>query len=58
MKNDENKEQIVNPTMNIVFCFDLQMSSNCNSARFGMEQFKDDMSKVSVELLIIFTWSS
>ncbi len=44
MKNDENKEHIINPTMNIIFIFYLQMNNNCNNARFGMQQCKDDMS--------------
>jgi hypothetical protein len=35
MKNDEDKEHITNPTVNIVFIFDLQMN-NFSSAKFGM----------------------
>jgi hypothetical protein len=29
--NDEDKEQITNPTMNIIFIFDLQKSNNYNN---------------------------
>jgi hypothetical protein len=36
MKNAEDKEHIIDPTVNIVFIFDLQMNNNCKSARFGM----------------------
>ncbi len=35
MNNDEDKEQIMNLAVNIVFIFDLQMN-NYNSAKFGM----------------------
>jgi hypothetical protein len=36
MKNDENKEQITDPTVNLVFIFDLHKNNNCNSTKFGM----------------------
>jgi hypothetical protein len=36
MKNDENEKQITNPMVNIIFIFNMQISNNCNSARFGM----------------------
>jgi hypothetical protein len=36
MKNDEDKEHIMNPTMNMVFIFDLQMN-NYSIAKFGMQ---------------------
>jgi hypothetical protein len=36
MKNDENEKQIKNPTVNTIFIFNMQISNNCNSARFGM----------------------
>jgi len=36
MKNAEDKEHIIDPTVNIVFIFYLQMNNNCKSARFGM----------------------
>ncbi len=58
MKKDEDKEQIVDPTMNIVFIFDLQMNNNCRIAGFGMQRFKDDMLSILVKLLGIFAWSS
>jgi hypothetical protein len=54
MKNDEDKEHIIDPMVNTIFIFDLQMSNNYNSARFGMHQFKDDMSRVSTESTTIF----
>ncbi len=50
MKNDEDKEQIIDPIMNTIFIFDLQISNNYSSARFGMQRSKDDMSSISVEL--------
>ncbi len=34
--------------MNTIFTFDLQMSNNCNSARFGMQR-SIDMSIVSAK---------
>ncbi len=36
MKNDEDKKQVTDPTMNTVFIFDLQMSNNYNSVKFEM----------------------
>ncbi len=36
MKNDENKEQIVDLKVNIIFIFDFQKNNNCNSTKFGM----------------------
>jgi hypothetical protein len=58
MKNDEDNEHIIDPTVNIVFIFYLQMSNNCKSVGFGMQRFKDDMLGVLVELIIVFSWSS
>jgi hypothetical protein len=52
MKNDEDKKQITNLVVNTIFIFNLQMS--CNSARFGMQRFKDDMLGILVELVAIF----
>jgi hypothetical protein len=58
MKNDEDKEQIIDLMVNIVFIFDLQESNNCNSAGFWMQKSTYDMSRVLVELAAIFAWSS
>jgi hypothetical protein len=58
MKNAEDKEHIIDPTVNIVFIFDLQMNNNCKNAIFGMQRSKDDMSGVLVELTILFVRSS
>ncbi len=54
MKNDEDKEYITDPIVNIVFIFDLQKSNNCNSTRFGMQKSTYDMSSVSVKSIAIF----
>ncbi len=54
MKNDENKEQITDLMVNIVFIFDLQKSNNCKSVGFGMEKFTNDMSSVLAKLAIVF----
>ncbi len=39
MQNDEDKEHFTDLVVNTFFIFALQMSINCNSARFGMKQF-------------------
>jgi len=57
MKNDEDKKQITNPMVNTNFIFNLHMSNNYNNEGFGMQQFKDDMSRVSAKSIAIFTWS-
>ncbi len=57
MKNVEDEEQI-NPTMNIIFIFDLQMNNNCKSAEFGMQRSKDDMLGVLAESTTMFVQSS
>ncbi len=49
MKNVENKEQITDSIVNIVFIFNLHMNNNCKSARFGMLRSKDDMSGILAE---------
>jgi len=36
MKNAEDKEQIIDPIMNTIFIFYLQMNNNYRSSRFGM----------------------
>ncbi len=54
MKNDEDKEQITNPTVNLVFIFDFQKSNNYNSMKFGMQKSTYDMSSVLVESIAIF----
>jgi hypothetical protein len=54
MKNDEDKEHITNLAVNTVFILNMQMSNNCNNAKFGMQQFKDDMLGILVELVAIF----
>jgi hypothetical protein len=54
MKNDEDKKQIMNPTMQTNFIFNLQINNNYNSAKFGMQRCKDDMSGVSIKLATVF----
>jgi hypothetical protein len=65
MKNNEDKEQITDPTMNIVFIFDFQKSNNCKSVGFGMQKSTNDMlgiltksGTIFVRSLGIFTQSS
>ncbi len=58
MKNDEFKKQIIDPTMNIIFIFNLQMNNNYSNAKFGMHKFIDDMSSISIESIIVFAQSS
>ncbi len=58
MKNDEDKEEIKDPTVNKVFIFDLKVNNNFNNVRFVMQRFKDDVSCVSVKSTTIFTQSS
>jgi len=36
MKNDEDKEQIIDPMVNKVFIFYLQKNNNYNSVKIGM----------------------
>jgi hypothetical protein len=43
MKNDENKEQFIDPTVNMVFIFNMHNNNNCNNVGFGMQTSKDDM---------------
>ncbi len=57
MKNDEDKEQIIDLTVNIVFIFNFQNNNNCNSVEFGMQKSIDDMSRVSTKLVVVFIWS-
>ncbi len=57
IKNDENKKQIIDPIVNTFFIFDLQMSNNCNSARFGMQISKDDILGVLAKSIIVFEYS-
>ncbi len=57
MKNDEDKEQITNPTMNTIFIFDLQKSNYCNNVGFGMQKFIDDMLGIQVESAAVFVRS-
>jgi hypothetical protein len=54
MKNDEDKEQIIDPMMNAVFIFNLQKNNNYNNARFGMQKSIDDVSGLSNESTTIF----
>ncbi len=54
MKNDENKEQIVNLRVNTMFIFNLQKNNSCNSTKFGMQKSTNDMLGVSNELASIF----
>ncbi len=57
MKNVEDQEQI-DPAVNTIFIFDLQMSNNCRIARFGMKRSKDDMLGILTESTTIFVQSS
>jgi hypothetical protein len=41
--------------VNIIFIYDLHMSNNCISVRFGMERSKDDMLGISTKSTIVFT---
>jgi hypothetical protein len=54
MKNDENKEQITDLTVNKIFIFDLQKTNNCKSVRFGMQNYTNDMSRIFVESVAVF----
>jgi hypothetical protein len=38
MKNDEDKEQIIDPTVNTIFIFDLQKNNNYSKTRFRMQK--------------------
>ncbi len=58
MKNDEDKQQIIDPTANTIFIFNLQMNNNYNCAIFGMQRSKDDMSGISAKLIRVFIRSS
>jgi len=58
MKNDEDKEKIIDPKVNTILIFDLQMNNNCNCTRFGMQKFIDDMLSISAESATIFVQSS
>jgi hypothetical protein len=49
--------------INIILIFNLQMvntfvTNNCRSEGFGMQRFENDLSRVLVESIIIFTQSS
>ncbi len=57
MKNVEDKEHITDPTVNIIFIFDLQMSNNCRSEGFRMQRSKDDMSSILAKSATIFAQS-
>jgi hypothetical protein len=57
MKDVEDKKQIIDSMVNMVFIFDLEMNNNCKSVQFGMQRCKDDMLSVSVESIAIFTQS-
>ncbi len=54
MKNDEDKEQITDPTVNLVFIFNFQKSNNCNSTKFGIQKSTYDMSSVLAQSIAIF----
>jgi hypothetical protein len=58
MKNDEDKNRIIDLVVNIVFIFNLQKNNNCNIVRFGMEKFIDDMLGILAESATIFIHSS
>jgi hypothetical protein len=57
MKNDENKEQIIDPSMNTIFFFNLQKNNNYSNPRFGMQKCTYDMLVILAELVAVFTWS-
>jgi hypothetical protein len=52
------KKQIIDPTENTIFIFDLQTSNNCNNVKFGMQKFTDDMSRVVAKSTIVLFRSS
>jgi len=58
MKNDEDKEKIIDPKVNTIFIFDLQMSNNYTYIGFGMQKFIDDMLSISAKSITIFVQSS
>jgi hypothetical protein len=41
--DDEDKNKSLNPMVNTIFYFDMQMNNNCNNARFGIQRSKDDV---------------
>ncbi len=58
MNNVKDREQIINPIVNKVFIFYLQMNNNCRSLGFGMQRTKYDMSSILAQSTIIFAQSS
>jgi hypothetical protein len=44
--------------VNTIFIFDLQKNNNCNSVRFGMQKFINDMLGILAKSVAVFTWSS
>jgi hypothetical protein len=59
----KHEKQIKDLTVNITLVFDLQMSNkfmsnNCKSEGFEIQISEDDLSRVSVESITIFTQSS
>jgi hypothetical protein len=60
MKNVEEKKQIKDSTMNIVFIFIMHMSNkstnnNCKNVGFGMQRSKDDMLRILAKSVVVFT---
>ncbi len=58
MKKDEDKKQIIDLVVNIVFILYLHMNNNYNIVGFGMQRSKDDMLGILVKLIGVFTQSS
>jgi hypothetical protein len=58
MKNDEDKEYIIDLMVNTIFIFNFQKNNNFINVRFGMQRFKDDMSGIPAKLTTIFIQSS
>jgi len=60
MQNIEDEEQMEDLVVNTILIFDLQMTNkfvnnNYRSEGFGMQRFEDDLSRVSVELVQVFS---
>ncbi len=58
MKNNEDKEQIIDLMVNTICIFDFQKKKNCNNAGFGMHKSIDYMLGVLIESTTIFSRSS
>jgi hypothetical protein len=54
MRNDEDKKQLIDPMVNIVFISNLQMSNNGSNVGFGIEKSINEMLGILIELTTIF----